>query len=107
MQQQEILELANLRIDGRQFNQIRRLKHKIGVLPNVDGSAYFEHGLNKVLALVVGPHEIKRRSDVTNDEKGFINCRVIYAPFSGKERKVRKPVSETSLPSFFRDVFFS
>jgi polyribonucleotide nucleotidyltransferase len=68
MQNQEILELANLRIDGRQFHQIRQLKHKIGVMPSADGSAYFEHGLNKVLVIVNGPQEMRKRSD-TNDEK--------------------------------------
>ena len=70
MQNQEILELANLRIDGRKYNQIRRLKHKIGGFPNVDGSAYMEHGLNKVLVLVNGPQEMKKRADA-DDEKVF------------------------------------
>eukprot|EP01040_Poterioochromonas_malhamensis_P009553 gene9553-10371_t len=72
MQNQEILELANLRIDGRQFDQIRKLKHNIGLIPKADGSAYLEHGLNKVLVILNGPQEIRKRSD-------------------GRERKVRKP----------------
>lgn len=94
MQNQEILELANLRIDGRQFDQIRKLKHNIGLIPKADGSAYLEHGLNKVLVILNGPQEIRKKSD-GNDEKCIITTKVLFAPFSsGRERKVRKPVSD-------------
>lgn len=61
MQNYEILALAGLRVDGRRHNELRRLQHRIGVVPNADGSAYMEQGLNKVLVIVQGPHEPRKR----------------------------------------------
>lgn len=66
MQQADILALANLRIDGRRGQELRQLKYKIGLTSGgaagcstsgADGSCYLEQGLNKVLALVLGPRE--------------------------------------------------
>ena len=102
MQNQEILELANLRIDGRHFDQIRKLKHKIGLFQHVDGSCYLEHGLNKVLVLVNGPQEIRKRNEV-RDDTCVVSTKVIFAPFSsGRERKVRRPVKTFSLSTYLK-----
>lgn len=41
-----------LRIDGRRPNELRRIKCKMGVIPNVDGSAFFQQGHTQVWILV-------------------------------------------------------
>ena len=53
MQNIDILALAGLRLDGRKYDDIRRIKLKVGVVDNADGSVYYEQGLNKVLILVL------------------------------------------------------
>lgn len=91
MQRFDILELAGLRIDGRKPSELRPLTHRIGVTTYTDGSAYFEHGLNKVLAMVIGPHEPKKRNtDVNSSDDCKIDCSVQYAPFAMSERKKRR-----------------
>jgi ribonuclease PH len=61
MQNIDILALAGLRIDGRRPADLRSMKHKLSVVKSADGSAYLEQGLNKVLVMVHGPQEPKRR----------------------------------------------
>jgi exosome complex component RRP41 len=69
MQQAEILAIAGLRLDGRRFNELRRIKYKIGVENTADGSTYLEQGLNKVLVLIHGPKEMKNKGNEMNSEK--------------------------------------
>jgi exosome complex component RRP41 len=61
MQNIDILALAGLRIDGRRSTDLRSMKHKLSAVKSADGSAYLEQGLNKVLVMVHGPQEPKRR----------------------------------------------
>jgi exosome complex component RRP41 len=89
MQHSDILAIAGLRVDGRRNIDIRQIQLKIGVANAADGSSYFEQGLNKVLAIVHGPHELQRRGDDSN-EKGSLSCRLINAPFSAGERRKRR-----------------
>lgn len=42
MQFGDILALAGLRADGRQYEEVRRLSYKLGGYLNADGSAYVE-----------------------------------------------------------------
>ena len=89
MQYADILNLAGLRHDGRKANELRELKHNLGVGPYGDGSCYFEQGLNKVLVVVNGPCEIARNSQDYVD-KGLITINISNAAFSGIERKIRR-----------------
>lgn len=61
MQTLDILALAGLRMDGRRPTDLRNLKHKLSTVKSADGSAYLEQGLNKVLVMVHGPQEPKKR----------------------------------------------
>lgn len=54
----ELLSKIGLRLDGRRANELRRIRCKLGVFTEPDGSAYLEQGLTKVLAAVYGPHEV-------------------------------------------------
>lgn len=69
MQNYDILAMAGLRIDGRRPDDIRNMKHNFGLVKSADGSAYLEQGLNKVLALVHGPQEPKKKSNDQSDGK--------------------------------------
>lgn len=53
----ELLSDQNYRIDGRKPSELRRIRCKLGVFQQADGSAYIEQGNTKVLAAVYGPHE--------------------------------------------------
>jgi ribonuclease PH len=73
MQQSEILALAGLRIDGRRFNELRKIKYKLAVSQQqsaANGSTYLEQGLNKVLIEIYGPKEMKNKgNDISMVEK--------------------------------------
>jgi exosome complex component RRP41 len=89
MQHSDILNLAGLRVDGRLPADLRRLKHKLGSMRNVDGSCYLEQGLNKVLVTVLGPVE-QTRQDGRHADKGTVTVTIAHAAFSGTERKARR-----------------
>lgn len=61
MQNADILALAGLRLDGRRPGDLRTLKHKLSIVQTADGSAYLEQGLNKVVVMVHGPQEPKKK----------------------------------------------
>lgn len=80
MQNFEILELAGLRIDGRKYSELRPMQHRIGLLSYADGSAYVEQGLNKVLVIVKGPQEPRKRDSALPDRVSY-SC-VLFLLFS-------------------------
>ncbi|KAH8646497.1 exosome complex exonuclease RRP41 [Tricladium varicosporioides] len=49
--------LALLRLDGRRWNELRRLTAQISTLPSADGSSYLEMGNTKVICTVTGPSD--------------------------------------------------
>ena len=85
----DLMNLAGLRADGRSFTDLRRIRHKIGLFSEADGSAYLEQGLNKVLILVNGPQEPRKSSD-QNTEMGTVSVHLAIAAFSGVEWKRRR-----------------
>lgn len=92
MQHANILAIAGLRTDGRRCNEIRQIKHKIGVVTSgVDGSSYLEQGLNKVLVTVNGPQEPLRRGADSSQNMGEIKVNIIASSSSGAEHKRRRP----------------
>ena len=72
------------RLDGRDFNELRPLSIKAGLLENAYGSAYLEWGNNKVLAAVFGPKEAMPKH-MADPIKAIIKCRYSMAPFSSLE----------------------
>ena len=93
MQNADILALAGLRLDGRRPSDIRSLKHNLSLVPTADGSAYLEQGFNKVLVMVHGPQEPKKRLNDQNADKCNIVVRISHLPFCGAEWKQRRNVS--------------
>lgn len=69
------------RIDGRGFDELRKIKIVASPLENANGSAYIEWGNNKILAGVYGPREPFPRH-LSDPTKAIIKCRYSMAPFS-------------------------
>ncbi len=84
------------RMDGRAFDEMRKIKITASVLKNADGSAYIEWGNNKVLAAVYGPKEVMPKH-LTDPSKAIIKCRYSMAPFSNVEDHGRSAPSRRSI----------
>lgn len=84
----ELISKIGLRQDGRRANELRRIRCKMGVFSQPDGSAYIEQGLTKVLAAVYGPHQVRGRQKAQHDSC-IINTQFSMAVFSTNERKKR------------------
>jgi len=85
-----LIDNNGLRVDGRRLDELRPVKMEVGVLDKADGSAYVEHGRNKVLAAVFGPREAHPKHIALAD-RAVIRCRYHMAPFSTDERKSPAP----------------
>lgn len=85
-----MLDKNGLRVDGRRLDELRPLKLEVGILDKADGSAYIEHGKNKILAAVYGPREAQPRHIALAD-RAVLRCRYHMAPFSTEERKSPAP----------------
>jgi len=87
---EKLIDKKGLRLDGRKADELRPVKLEVGVIPNADGSAYIEHGKNKILAAVYGPREVHPKHLALQD-RTVIKCRYHMAPFSVQERKSPAP----------------
>jgi len=82
----KLIREDGLRLDGRQFDELRPLKIEAGVLNRADGSAYLEWGGNKVLVAIYGPRELHPRH-MQNSTKAIVRCKYNMASFSVSDRK--------------------
>lgn len=89
-QQVRLLDSKGLRVDGRRLDELRPIKLEVGLLDKANGSAYIEHGKNKILAGVFGPREAHPKHIALAD-RAVIKCRYHMAPFSVDERKSPAP----------------
>jgi exosome complex component RRP41 len=85
-----LLDKNGLRVDGRRLDELRPMKLEVGLLDKADGSAYIEHGKNKILAAVYGPREAQPRH-IALPDRAVLRCRYHMAPFSTDERKSPAP----------------
>ncbi len=74
------------RLDGRDFDELRDISIKAGVLKRADGSAYLEWGKNKIMAAVYGPREMHPRH-AQETTKAVVRARYNMAAFSVPDRK--------------------
>lgn len=84
------------RMDGRDFNEMRKLKIVASPLKNADGSAYIEWGNNKILAAVYGPREATPRH-LSNPTRAIIKCKYSMAPFSSLSEHGRSGPNRRSI----------
>ncbi len=101
-----VLIVNNKRLDGRDFDELRPLSIKAGVIDNASGSAYVEWGNNKIIAAVYGPKEAmpKHMMDPT---KAIIKCRYSMSPFSNLTDHGRSGPSRrsTEISKVIKEVF--
>jgi exosome complex component RRP41 len=94
------------RTDGRGILDLRPLKLEVGSIKNAAGSAYIEHGKNKIYVAVYGPKDSHRYG--TSMEKAVIRCRYHMSPFSTDERKSPQPSRrEIEISKVIRDALES
>ncbi|HEX9261227.1 MAG TPA: exosome complex exonuclease Rrp41 [Candidatus Bathyarchaeia archaeon] len=111
---EKLIDKKGVRLDGRKADELRPLRLQVGVLPNADGSAYIEHGKNKILVGVFGPREMHPKH-LSLSDRMVIRCRYHMAPFSVPERKspapsrreveLSKVIRESLEPSVFVDLY--
>jgi exosome complex component RRP41 len=77
--------LYTKRFDGRKFDEVRPIKAKVGVVPSADGSAMFETGGTRAIAVVRGPRTLHPQH-MQNPEKGIIRVSYGMMPFSVWDR---------------------
>ena len=111
---EKLIDKKGLRLDGRKVDELRPVKIEVGILSNADGSAYIEHGKNKILVGVYGPREMHPKH-LSLSDRMVIRCRYHMAPFSVPERKspapsrreveLSKVIRESLEPSVFVDLY--
>lgn len=85
--------MALLRVDGRRWNELRRLNAQIRTQDAADGSSYLEIGHTKVMCVVTGPSEQqqqqRRGGQAAQRDTAAVNVNIIIAGFSSVDRKKR------------------
>ncbi len=66
----ELLKSQGLRLDGRRADELRRIRCRLGVFGQADGSSSIQMGNTKVLAAVYGPRDARSGA---NDAKLVLN----------------------------------
>jgi exosome complex component RRP41 len=111
---EKLIDKKGIRLDGRKPDELRPVKLEVGVVPNADGSAYVEHGKNKIVAGVYGPREVHPKHMALQD-RTVLKCRYHMAPFSVQERKspapsrreieLSKVIRESLEPAIFMEYY--
>ena len=111
---EKLIDKKGLRLDGRKPDELRSVKLQVGVISNANGSAYIEHGKNKILAGVYGPREVHPKHLALPD-RTVVKCRYHMAPFSVQERKspapsrreieLSKVIRESLEPAIFMEYY--
>lgn len=88
--EQPLLDAKGLRTDGRKLDELRPIRLEVGNLSRADGSAYIEHGRNKIVAAVYGPRELHPRHLAQSDQ-ALLRVNYRMATFSVSDRKRPAP----------------
>ncbi|NXN08295.1 EXOS4 protein, partial [Indicator maculatus] len=87
----ELLSDEGYRLDGRRPSELRKVRARMGVFEQADGSAYIEQGNTKALAVVYGPHELRGFRSRALPDRALVHCQYSLAAFSTSERRRRPP----------------
>ncbi|NXJ55823.1 EXOS4 protein, partial [Spizaetus tyrannus] len=85
----ELLSDEGYRADGRRPAELRKIRARMGVFAQADGSAYIEQGNTKALAVVYGPHEMRGSRSKALPDRALVNCQYSVATFGTSERRRR------------------
>lgn len=77
--------LYTKRFDGRKFEEVRPMKAKVGIIPSADGSASFETGGTKAIAVVRGPRTLHPQH-MQDPKTGVLRVSYGMMPFSVWDR---------------------
>ena len=112
--QEKLIDKKGIRLDGRKADELRPVKLQVGILSHADGSAYIEHGKNKILAAAFGPREMHPKH-LSQPDRMVLRCRYHMAPFSVQERKspapsrreveLSKVIKEALEPALFLELY--
>ena len=78
------------RFDGRKFDETRKIKIEMDIIPNADGSALFAFGDTIAMAAVYGP-KMLHPQHMQNPQKGILRVKYDMMSFSVTERKKPGP----------------
>jgi exosome complex component RRP41 len=73
------------REDGRAFTDVRPMKAEVGIVPSADGSASFETGNTKAIAVVRGPRTLHPQH-MQDSQTGILRVSYGMMPFSCDDR---------------------
>jgi exosome complex component RRP41 len=79
------MSIYTKRNDGREMNEVRPMTAKVGIVPSADGSAQFETGKTKAIAVVRGPRTLHPQH-MQNPRKGILRVNYGMMPFSVEDR---------------------
>ena len=77
--------LYEKRSDGRKFDEVRPVKAKVGIVPSADGSAMFETGGTRAIAVVRGPRTLHPQH-MQDPKTGILRVSYGMMPFSVWDR---------------------
>lgn len=77
--------LYEKRFDGRAVTEVRPMIAKVGIVPSADGSASFETGGTKAIAVVRGPRTLHPQH-MQDAQKGILRVQYGMMPFSVWDR---------------------
>ena len=83
------------RHDGRNYDDLRPMQAKVGVVPSAEGSAMFQIGKTIAIAAVRGPKKLHPKF-LQNPEVGILRCFYNMVSFSGSGDRVRPGPSRRS-----------
>lgn len=79
------MSLYKERNDGRKFDEVRPMKAKVGIVDSADGSAMFETGGTRAIAVVRGPRTLHPQH-MQDPKKGILRVTYGMMPFSVWDR---------------------
>lgn len=83
------------RLNGRKFDEMRKMEAKVGVIPRADGSAMFKIGNTWAYAAVYGPRNLHPKF-LQDPSRGILRCNYNMMPFSSSGDRVRPGNSRRS-----------
>ncbi len=83
------------RFDGREWDEIRPMEAKVGVVKRADGSAMFKMGKTVAYAAVYGPRAL-HPTFMRDPQRGLLRCHYNMMSFSGSGERVRPGPSRRS-----------
>ncbi|MBW2966973.1 exosome complex exonuclease Rrp41 [Candidatus Woesearchaeota archaeon] len=83
------------RVSGRDWEELRPIEAKAGVIKRAVGSGWFKIGGTEAFAAVFGPREVFPKF-LKNPEKGILRCHYNMMPFSSAGDRIRPGPSRRS-----------